>query len=204
MSARVRRRSRRVVAGALAGVVLASAFAWRGLWGVENPTELSGHVLVGSRPIDRGGSCSVGTVDAEREVDGGTVVPARTIEVTGVRLVDPRNVELVDAVVLPRLQSNDQPVVAAPPPAWRSTYPAVPRWDWSQAVGTNGGRVNALSEREVLLHVRVADPSREASFSDIEVSYTTGGRQSSELLGRYWLTVANGLECPADWYERFG
>jgi len=204
VSARVRRRGRRVVVGSLVGVVLASALAWRGLWGVERSVELPGHLLVGSRSTDRGGSCSAGTADVEREVGGGTVVPARTVEVTGVRLVDPHNVELVDAVVLPRLQSKDQPVVAAPPPAWRSTYPTTPTWDWSQAVGTNGGRVNALSMREVLLHVRVADPGREASFSDIEVSYTSSGRQSSELLGQYWLTMADGVDCPADWYERFG
>lgn len=203
-----RRRSRGplVVAVSVAMVGLATVLAWSVLSATLPSTRDAQRVLTVPGHHEQYSTCTARTSAGEVIVEAGAVLPKRGVDVTDVLLVEPVNVTVIDAVLVPRLEEPEPPVIAAPPTPWRIHGLAPGAWDWSGAVDSHGGFLDPFGQREVLLHLKIGDPARRAAFSDVEVRFRDAGEGRAERLGGAWATIAEDEPCaspsPALWDGR--
>ena len=159
-----------------AGVaVVAAALAW----------------VVPAHPVGEGSAsgwsetCAVRTDDAsEQHAVVGVLAPrtSRAARITVVRLVEPVNIELADAMVLP---------VVAVPGADTVTFGASTGWpltpelqaeltlDWAAERPAVGASLDPDVEKAIGLHVQVDDPALDAAYAGVQVEY--------RMLGARWV-----------------
>ena len=126
--------------------------------------------------------CGARTTTGERDVVIGNVTftPPREVDVLSVQLVDAANITLADAKLAPTVPQNggggNIPGLAAGWPltaADRATYTL----DFSAERDLAGAHLAADVEEAPILHLRVGDPSQDASFRSWRVVYRMNGRR---------------------------
>lgn len=124
--------------------------------------------------------CAARPTAAEQDVVTGNLTfrPPRDVELVAVRLVEPVNVTLADAevaaTVLQAGGGGSVPGLAFGwplTPADRATYTL----DWSTERDLAGATLRAGVEEAPILHLRITDPTRDASFSAWQVEYRMDG-----------------------------
>lgn len=196
MRTRVDRRSRWLVAGALVFTLAATALGW---WGWSRPLTGGGrgpaHVI--SQQTHSGYTCSIGTSQEHQSVEVGSVTPKHAVDLTGIRLIDPVNLLLVDAALVPQQPTDKPAVVAAPPPTFRTSYEASGDRDWSRAIDPEHGHLPGKSTVAVLVSIQVPKVTASASFADVELDYDYRGEHYTERLGQHLVLKPSGQRCSA-------
>lgn len=181
--------SRRSVLG-IVGVALTVPMSWW-LGAVHPGMHLTG---VGDTLVCRGRL----SADERDVVMGGlTFNPPRDAEILSVSLVDPVNTTLAGATVAPVSAprgDGDDAWTAIPgggevwpmTPADRAQYTV----DWSQERDLVGAHLSSGVEEAAILHIRVTDPSEDASYRAWRVEYRMDGT-------RWVSTFTNAFTMPA-------
>ena len=167
---RRRRLPPRILASALT-VVLAGTTAW--WFGTPHPAmHLSG---TGNLT-----SCAGRPTDAERDLVTGNVtfIAPRDAQLLSVTLLDPVNVTIADAVIAPtRSVPGGGGTIPGLVTGWPLTQADRAGYtiDWSGERDLADARLTAGVEEAPILHLRVVDPSQEASFRAWQVEYRMSG-----------------------------
>ena len=183
-----RRRTGRTTKATAAMVVMALAALGATWW--------FGTVHPGMHLSDSGvtETCVVREAPSDRDfaIGGVTFLPSDDVELLSVELVDPVNVRLVDADVVPTVAQ----------PGGGTLIQHVGRWpltpgerdaltvDWSRERALTGAQLDGGVEEMPLLHVSVVDPSRDASFEAWRVVYRMFGTRWESTFTQAFRTPA--------------
>ena len=179
---------------AWAAGVLATVLTVGGAWWVT-AVHPGGHL---SPPAGAGVCALRGTDPAHPDVAFGTVLtPTSDVELTGLTLVDARNVEAASAAVVPIVPDADGGSTVLGTMLWplSSADRAGLTLDWDGRRDLEGARLTAGTAENLILQVHATDPAVDASWSAFRITYRTAGVRWVQTFD-LTLLVPGGATCP--------